>query len=453
MLWFRNLRIYSKICAVLILATIFFIGVGWTGYYYMNEMHDSVKAFDHNHADSEKMSTLKDGVERQFSHAINVLMGISVLAIILCAVSGIYVARLIIKPIKHLEALMVEVGQGNLAVRDSEQFKDEIGDLINVFNDMVSQQSRLVGVVQKTAVELTAASEEMAASTEEVTATTGEVARSVESLAQEADTGDRSVVEASKALLELSSLVQIAKNQAESAAESSKITAQAADEGKRTLEETTKRMANIKSKAAETEQLIDTLGQYSAQIGIITDTITSLAGQTNLLALNAAIEAARAGEAGRGFAVVAEEVRKLAEQSNQGAEQVAQLVQKIAESTSGAVKAVRQSRDEVERGVEVVSTADQALDSILSAVDKTVDNVKSVTEVASEEVATSEKIVALINELATVIENTDNHAKEVAASVQETLSAMETVAGSAEEASAMAAELKDEVAMFKIGKE
>lgn len=449
MSWFRSLKVFNKILSIIILAVVFLIGVGYTGYAFLDDMHAN-SALIFNSADREKAAGLLEEVNRSYHSAVMAMLALSTLAIICCIAAGIYVARSIIRPIKHLEEFMVEVGNGNLAVRDNDQYRDEIGELIRVFNEMVARQARLVGIVQKSALELTAASEEMAASTEEVTATTGEVANNVEQVAAEADVGEASVIEASKALLELSSLVQIAQSQAESANESSQVTAKAAAEGKVTLDETVVRMANIQTKAVETEQLIDTLGEYSAQIGLITDTITSLARQTNLLALNAAIEAARAGEAGRGFAVVAEEVRKLAEQSNHGAEQVAELVGKITESTEGAVEAVRQSRSEVEYGVEVVRRAGQALDSILSAVENTNQNIGSVREVASEEVATSEKIVALINSLATVIEKTDNHAKEVAAAAQETLSAMQTVAASAEQTSAMATELKAEVSTFRV---
>ena len=85
-----------------------------------------------------------------------------------------------------------------------------------------------------------------------------------------------------------------------------------------------------------------TLGDRSQEVGQIVDTISGIAGQTNLLALNAAIEAARAGEQGRGFAVVAEEVRKLAEQSQEAAKHIADLISHIQADTEDAVQAMQE---------------------------------------------------------------------------------------------------------------
>ena len=290
----------------------------------------------------------------------------------------------------------------------------------------------------------------MAASCQEVTATSEEVASTTQSLAGEADHGNEAVIDASKALLELSSLVQIAQEQAKSAANNSDTTLNAANHGKETVSEAVSRMNTIREKALTSEELIHTLETYSKEIGLITDTITSLAQQTNLLALNAAIEAARAGEAGRGFAVVAEEVRSLAEQSDKGAQEVAELTRKISASTSEAVLAIQQSRSEVEQGVGVVHKAGSALDDILTAVDDTVHDINRILNVTGEEVATSEKIVQLINSLATIIENTDSHAQQVAASTEETQAAMQTVAASSEECASMAEELKSEVGTFNV---
>jgi len=328
--------------------------------------------------------------------------------------------------------------------------KDELGELTAAFNLMIKRQSEVVGAVHKAALELSAASEEMAASCEEVNATTQEVARNIQDVTKEAEQGNTAIIEASQALVQLSSLIQIAKSKAASAVQDSQTTLRAATDGQATVRETVARMAAINARTAETEQIISALNEYSDQIAVITDTITTIANQTNLLALNAAIEAARAGEAGRGFAVVAEEVRKLAEQSNQGASEVAALVQKVSASTSEAVAAMRQSHDEVAEGVRVVNRAGAALDEIVTAVNGTVGDINAVLGVTNEEVASSDKVVELINSLASTVESTAQHAEEVAASTEQTSAAMETVAASAEEASAMAGDLKTTVAVFKV---
>lgn len=409
MQWLRNIKIANKMTLLILVSTAALIAVSYTG-----------------------------------------MLVIAILAIGLCIALGVVITRMIHNPIVEIEKLMSQVGAGDLTVRGKVLGKDEIGELNLSFNDMIVRQARVVGTVESASQELAAASEEMAASSEQVTTSAEEIANTIQNVANEAKRGDETMVEASQALLEMSSLVQIAKSRAESAVANSQITTDAAEEGRQTVKETVIRMDNIKEKTVETEKIIATLNQYSEQIGLITDTITSLAKQTNLLALNAAIEAARAGEAGRGFAVVAEEVRKLAEQSNQGATEVAALVKKVSDSTAAAVLSMQQSRSEVEEGVTIVNQAGQALDNILGAVGSTVRDIDNIVEVTDEEVAKSEKIVGLINTLASVIETTDKHAQQVAAAAQEISAGMENIASSAEETSAMATDLKNTVESFKV---
>jgi methyl-accepting chemotaxis protein len=393
---------------------------------------------------------IKDN-QQSFQRTSLFMLIVIVMSVILAIGIGIGFGRAITKPILLVCQQAALVAGGDLTVEALKiKSRDEIGQLANAFNNMTSHLLKTVRSVRQASEDLAASSEQLAASTEEVTAGIDGISHNTGQVAADAESGNQATVDASKVLLELSSLIQIAKEKAASAGNSSNETLAVASQGKDTVHETVSRMEKIKEKTIETEEMIATLDKYSKEIGSITDTITQLAAQTNLLALNAAIEAARAGEAGKGFAVVAAEVRKLADQSNQGANQVSELVNQVTESTKRAVAVTQQSREEVEAGVLTVTKAGKALENILEAVGNTVSHIEGIEEITKSEAATSEKIIELINSLASIIENTAANAEEVAASTEEASASMEAVASSAEESSAMATELNMMVSGFNI---
>lgn len=115
----------------------------------------------------------------------------------------------------------------------------------------------------------------------------------------------------------------------------------------------------------DTSEVLQRLGEQSMQIGKITETISSIADQTNLLALNAAIEAARAGGHGRGFAVVAEEVRNLAQRSQQATEEINSMISGIGGDTRAAVNAMENTQSQTEKADTMAANATVALDLIV----------------------------------------------------------------------------------------
>ena len=128
---------------------------------------------------------------------------------------------------------------------------------------------------------------------------------------------------------------------AEQAEQTAEVAARARENAQHGVEASEKANAAMRSVRDSSQAVSDAIGELAAKsehIGVIVATITGIAGQTNLLALNAAIEAARAGEQGRGFAVVAEEVRKLAEESQEAAHEISDLVAAIQSDTASAVR-------------------------------------------------------------------------------------------------------------------
>jgi len=375
---------------------------------------------------------------------------ISVLVLLFGVTIAIILTNMIRRPILQLTTIANQYASADLRNKVEVKSSDEIGELANAIEIMHKHFVEMITNIRSASGQLSAASEGMAASTEEVTASSGEISSTMQNLAQEADMGNMSMLEASQALVQLSSLIQMAKAKANDTCKNSQNTLVAAESGRLKVDESVSKMGNIKRQAEKSSQIIGELNDYSQQISLITDTITNLAKQTNLLALNAAIEAARAGEHGRGFAVVAEEVRKLAEQSDQGAQEITALVKKVTEKTNVAVAAMAQNIVEVENGVATVNEAGVSLDRILEAAKQTTTEIQEIGTLTSEEVANSEQIVKLIDHLATVIETVATHGEEVSASTEEQAAAMQTVAASAQETSAMAQQLEASVAKFLV---
>ncbi|WP_416148523.1 methyl-accepting chemotaxis protein [Salipaludibacillus sp. HK11] len=327
--------------------------------------------------------------------------------------------------------------------------KDELGQLGLAFNNLNQKIEQMIFLVRQSSTDVAESTEENASAIEEIKTSSSDVKLYAEEMNMQAKSGTDAIKEVSQALLELSSLIQIAKEKATSAEKNSSITLASTETGRNKLEDVVEKMNDIQSESKQTKQQVETLDDYSKEIHTIVDTITQISEQTNLLALNAAIEAARAGEAGKGFAVVADEVRKLAEQTSQEAENVTGIIGKITTTTSEAVTAIEKNDLSVSQGAEEVQLTRNALGDIFTAIDATVKDMTEIKNVTTEEVATSEKIVSLIDQLASFVEDTEKSADQVFQATNETNATLETISASTEEMSSMAGELRDSVSIFK----
>jgi len=192
----------------------------------------------------------------------------------------------------------------------------------------------------------------------------------------------------------------------------------------------------VRDASVEAQEAIRALGVKSEQVGGIIATITGIAQQTNLLALNAAIEAARAGEQGRGFAVVAEEVRKLAEESQEAAQSIADLITAIQTDTQRTIALVESGADATTGGVETVGAAQTAFVRIGEAVTDVTSRTGEIIS-AIERVATAaEKVQTEIGESAAAAEQASAATQQVSASTQEVSASAEEASASTQEVSA-----------------
>ena len=375
----------------------------------------------------------------------------TVLAIVIAMfLAFLFTTKNIINPIKKLEDLMAKAGSGDLTVKSHIASGDEIETLGNCFNEMIEEQAKIIANVRSGSQELAASSEEISASAEEISSSTEEITATIQEVAANAEKQNNSIIDTSKVLVQLSSLVQIAQNKALTAKNNSSHTMDAAEEGRLKVNKTVEAIDNINKVSEDTAAILKVLNVLSSRVSGIVSTINNISNQTNLLALNAAIEAARAGEHGKGFTVVADEVRKLSEQTNVESNEIASLVNEMVVEINKAVDSMSFAKEAVENGVEVVKETDKSFISIIEAVEQIAQDINQIVDITKDEVASSDQILKLIDSVATITETTTANTQEVAASAEEQNATIETLAAASEQTSSMASNLNSLVEKFTI---
>jgi methyl-accepting chemotaxis protein len=342
--------------------------------------------------------------------------------------------------------------------------RDELGDVagavnaiserlavsIGSFNAMTAGLRDMICDVSDSAGAVSAASQQMSETSQEAGRATGEISQAVSDVAQGAERQVTMIDVARHAAEEVTTAVNESAVNARATAQVGQDTRRAAGDGVAAAEQATEAMRTVRDSSAAVTSAIGELAAKSEQIGAIVNTITGIAEQTNLLALNAAIEAARAGEQGRGFAVVAEEVRKLAEESQHAAAEIAELIGTIQTETGRTVDVVQDGARHTEAGAEVVEQTRAAFVAIGSSVQDMTDRVEQIAEASQRIADSAARMQDTITEIAAVAEQSSASTQEVSASTEETSASTEQIAASATELAATAGTLERLVSRFRI---
>ena len=329
-----------------------------------------------------------------------------VIAIILFAsmtvaiILAFLIVRSITRPLEELMRINHSIAEGDLSVRCDITGRDEIAQLGDSSQQMVSNLLTIINSLAETANQVASASVQMQATAEQIATGADEVA---------AQTG--TVATAGEEMAATSN--DIAHN-CSLAAESSRQTSESAARGSEVIQETINGMTRIADQVHHSAQTVAQLGARSEQIGTIIGTIEDIADQTNLLALNAAIEAARAGEQGRGFAVVADEVRALAERTTRATKEIADMIKSIQEETKSAVTAMEEGVSEVGKGAATSQKSAEALEIVLAQVGEVTQQISQIATAAEEQTATTTEISTNIHQITDVVHLTAKGAGDTA---------------------------------------
>ncbi|MFD3260104.1 methyl-accepting chemotaxis protein [Paenibacillus lentus] len=372
-------------------------------------------------------------------------ISLAVVAVIAILI-GIWMVRMIARPLVQLKNLMEEGSKGNLNVRMKPKSKDEIGMLTASFNVMMEQITQLVQQtnssaqdVLDTAAELTQASNKTAISAKEIAIATEEIANGATSLANEAERGNELTENISR---QMDHVIAANKEMESSARQVERSSQQGTEYLNELLQKTsvTGEMVN-----ALTEK-VDSLKSSTSSVLKVLDVMQNITQQTNILSLNATIEAARAGAAGRGFMVVADEIRQLADQSRQSITMVGEITDNIQKEMNETVQALSEASPLFQDQIKSVKETSQIFVSVQEQMEGFVQHLDSVTlsidglnqsqsvlseamsnvsAVAQQSSATSEEVASLSSEQQTVgdqLVNLSNKLENVSNGLKESLS-------------------------------
>nr|WP_025994288.1 methyl-accepting chemotaxis protein [Pseudomonas viridiflava] len=360
--------------------------------------------------------------KREQNTAVVQLLSVALVVLLIGVLAAFIITRQITVPLNDTVIAARRIAEGDLTHDTATTRQDELGLLQNTMQHMTVSLRGLIGGIGNGITQIATAAEELSAGSEQTSAGVAQQKNEVDQVAT--------------AMNEMASTVQEVARNTEDASKAAKQASERAAHGSSVVQHATREIGQLAGEVKELGQAMQRLTEDSGKIGSVIDVIKAVAEQTNLLALNAAIEAARAGEQGRGFAVVADEVRSLAQRTQNSTTEIEALIQALQQGTGAAAGLMDASLQRTEGTVVLARQAEQALVEINQSI-STIEQM-------------SQQISASAEQQSAVTEEINRSVLSVRDIADQSAAATEQSAASTVELARLGSDLQNMVARFRI---
>ena len=378
------------------------------------------------------------------------VIGIGVFLLIIVAIISVILANGFTKPINAVNESLSELADGKFKrISGFSKRQDEFGKIVNSSNTVIEKLDEIVGHIKESASTVGNSSEELSDMANQISVTTEGVSTAVQEIATGAVQQAEEIQQAAENVGKITDAVggvQSSTDDMENLAARMKDASEASSKSLINLQDSSSEMT------LKIEEIAKTIGATQKAVGDINERVEGISGiasQTNLLSLNASIEAARAGEAGKGFAVVAEEIRKLADDSENMAQEIRQVMDVLLSEAERAVAAAEQVRQGNIEQQEALGETLSSVNGMLADIEETVEGVKSIADGASTCVASNDVVSDAMSSLSAISQQNAASSETTGASVEELSATVANLADSATGLRDIAEQLNNEMSFFK----
>lgn len=395
----------------------------------------------------------QENAEAEIGNIVNTLLVIILFTVFISVSIAWIIAHRLVKRVKAGVVVLDEIANGNLTAeintKDLKR-KDEVGEILTAVSKLKKDMTVLISNIADKSNKVYGEAEFLIKKTHGTSDMVGQIDMAVSEIASGANSQAEETQGATENIILMGNMVEETNYEVKHLAENSNSIMEVGEEAIKTLQE----LNDINSKVTEAVDTIykqtNMTNESAIKIREATNLITSIAEETNLLSLNAAIEAARAGEQGRGFVVVAAQIQKLAEQSDESAKQIEEIIKLLIDDSEKAVETMNEIQEIMVVQNEKVNQTDSRFSKVKEGIEESNVGIHAIEEQTNKLNKARIKVIDGVQNLSAIAEENAAATQETSASVTEASEIVNSITSSAGDLRAIADELKKSIELFRL---